>query len=83
MPNRFNIVLNIEKSLQQDEHQTWGFVIYCCTYTSDADWANVVQSKSTAGAQHAQPCVLYMQDLQRIAGATNFEISSRKPWILQ
>ncbi|CAD0097805.1 unnamed protein product [Aureobasidium mustum] len=43
MPDRFNIVLNIEKSLQQDEHQTWGFVIYRCTYTSDADWAEFMR----------------------------------------
>lgn len=44
---------------------------------------NVVQNKSTAGAQHAQPCVLYMQDLQRLAGATNSEKSGRKPCNLQ
>ncbi|KAH0174531.1 hypothetical protein KCU67_g710, partial [Aureobasidium melanogenum] len=43
MPDRWNIVLNIEKSLQQDEHQTWGFVIYRCTYTSDADWAEFMR----------------------------------------
>lgn len=28
----------IERQLQLDHHQTWGFVIYRTPYDSDADW---------------------------------------------
>lgn len=28
----------IVKGLQEDRHQTWGFVIYRCTYDSEDDW---------------------------------------------
>jgi hypothetical protein len=30
---------NIERQLQQDNHQIWGFVIYRCTYESETEWA--------------------------------------------
>jgi len=33
-----NTADNIERSLQEDGNRRWGFVIYCCTYSSDADW---------------------------------------------
>ncbi|KIM95358.1 hypothetical protein OIDMADRAFT_134127 [Oidiodendron maius Zn] len=33
----------IERQLQQDHHQTWGFVIYRTTYNSDADWAEFLR----------------------------------------
>ncbi|KIN05325.1 hypothetical protein OIDMADRAFT_51135 [Oidiodendron maius Zn] len=33
----------IERQLQQDHHQTWGFVIYRTTYDSDTDWAGFLQ----------------------------------------
>ncbi|OBT50175.1 hypothetical protein VE04_10171 [Pseudogymnoascus sp. 24MN13] len=33
-----NTAYRIEKYLQEDRHQTWGFVIYRCTYDSDDDW---------------------------------------------
>jgi hypothetical protein len=29
---------NIERYLQEDDHRTWGFVIYRCTYENDDDW---------------------------------------------
>lgn len=29
---------NVESYLQEDGHQTWGFVIYRCSYESDDDW---------------------------------------------
>ena len=29
---------NIERSLHEDGESVWGFVIYRCTYASDADW---------------------------------------------
>jgi hypothetical protein len=29
----------VEESLHTDGHRAWGFVIYRCTYKSDADWA--------------------------------------------
>ncbi|KAF7118900.1 hypothetical protein CNMCM5793_008536 [Aspergillus hiratsukae] len=28
----------IKQGLQEDRHRIWGFVIYRCTYESDADW---------------------------------------------
>ncbi|OBT75711.1 hypothetical protein VF21_05961 [Pseudogymnoascus sp. 05NY08] len=34
----FNDADNIERQLREDGHQTWGFVIYRCTYGSDDDW---------------------------------------------
>lgn len=33
----------IERQLQVDHHQTWGFVIYRTTYDSDADWAEFLR----------------------------------------
>jgi hypothetical protein len=33
----------IERQLQDDGHQTWGFVIYRTTYHSDADWAEFLR----------------------------------------
>ena len=30
---------NIERHLHEDSHTKWGFIIYRCTYASDADWA--------------------------------------------
>ncbi|KAL9639681.1 MAG: hypothetical protein Q9164_000773 [Protoblastenia rupestris] len=36
---RFNNADEIERDLQQDNHRTWGLVIYRCTYESDADWS--------------------------------------------
>ncbi|KAK0510214.1 hypothetical protein JMJ35_007608 [Cladonia borealis] len=30
---------NIERYLHEDSHTKWGFIIYRCTYASDADWA--------------------------------------------
>lgn len=30
---------DIERGLQQAHHNTWGLVIYRCTYASDADWS--------------------------------------------
>ena len=35
---RLNNADEIERGLQQDNHRTWGLVIYRCTYSSDADW---------------------------------------------
>lgn len=37
-PTQFNNADNIERYLQEDGHRIWGFVIYRCTYFSDADW---------------------------------------------
>ena len=33
----------IERQLQQDHHQSWGFVIYRTTYNSDTDWAEFLR----------------------------------------
>jgi hypothetical protein len=33
----------IERQLQRDHHQSWGFVIYRTTYKSDADWAEFLR----------------------------------------
>ncbi len=33
-----NIADCIERFLREDSHHIWGFVIYRCTYDSDADW---------------------------------------------
>ena len=33
----------IERQLQRDHHQSWGFVIYRTTYDSDADWAEFLR----------------------------------------
>lgn len=33
----------IERQLQEDGHQTWGFVIYRTTYASDAEWAEFLR----------------------------------------
>ena len=33
----------IERQLQDDNHRTWGFVIYRTTYASDADWAGFLR----------------------------------------
>jgi hypothetical protein len=38
MPTRLNSADNIERYLQRDGHRKWGFVIYRCTYDSDANW---------------------------------------------
>ncbi|KFY18409.1 hypothetical protein V491_04783 [Pseudogymnoascus sp. VKM F-3775] len=35
---RLNSAYNIERQLQEYGHQTWGFIIYRCTYGSDDDW---------------------------------------------
>jgi hypothetical protein len=34
---------NIERQLQQDNHKIWGFVIYRCTYESEAEWAEFMR----------------------------------------
>lgn len=36
---RNNNADNIERHLHEDSHTKWGFIIYRCTYASDADWA--------------------------------------------
>lgn len=41
-PAFLNNADNIERYLQEDGHQTWGFVIYRCTYKSDVDWATFI-----------------------------------------
>lgn len=38
-----NNAVNIERYLQEDGHQIRGFVIYRCTYKSDADWAEFMK----------------------------------------
>ena len=38
-----NTADQIERQLQEDGHQTWGFVIYRTTYASDADWAEFLR----------------------------------------
>lgn len=35
----FNNADNIERQLQEDGHQIWGWVIYRCTYASHEEWA--------------------------------------------
>lgn len=34
----FNNADKVERQLAEDSHQIWGWVIYRCTYESDADW---------------------------------------------
>lgn len=34
---------NIERYLNEDNHSKWGFIIYRCTYASDADWAEFME----------------------------------------
>lgn len=38
-----NAADHIEWQMQQDDHRTWGFVIYRITYDSDADWAEFLR----------------------------------------
>jgi hypothetical protein len=40
---RFNTADRIEKGLQTDGHQSWGFVIYRCTYESDDNWDSFME----------------------------------------
>lgn len=37
-----NTADNIERQLQEDGHQLWGWVIYRCTYKSDEKWARIM-----------------------------------------
>ena len=39
----FNHADLIERQLQEDNHRTWGFVIYRTMYNSDEDWAEFLK----------------------------------------
>ncbi|KAF4216900.1 hypothetical protein CNMCM8980_007950 [Aspergillus fumigatiaffinis] len=38
LTRRSNFADCVELDLEKDGHRTWGFVMYRCTYKSDADW---------------------------------------------
>ncbi|KAI8945178.1 hypothetical protein F4801DRAFT_569309 [Xylaria longipes] len=38
-----NAADKIERHLRADGHRTWGFVVYRCTYSSDAAWESCIQ----------------------------------------
>ncbi|TIA17486.1 hypothetical protein D6C83_08258 [Aureobasidium pullulans] len=38
METESNKADKLERQLQEDNHKTWGWVIYRCTYSSDKDW---------------------------------------------
>jgi hypothetical protein len=41
--NDLNTADKIERDLQEDSHQKWGYVIYRCDYESDADWSEFLK----------------------------------------
>ena len=50
-----NLADLLERYLQDDGHQTWGFMIYRSTYSSDANWAGFLQ-RLRSGMEDAFNC---------------------------